>query len=190
MTERNAEKATTGALDLPPTSLEALQRFAEMQKAAAGDDRLLGRRALNLLEALLAMPERVSLHGIAQLAQDQGVHPSTLTRLARRLGFSGFKDFQKLFREDIAQTSRFYSSQAARLLSLRDREAAGADVAARDGPIGDVCDSELANVANTIRAMDAPTLCAWSRTGWSGRGVSMSSACAAVIRRRTIWATT
>lgn len=155
MTERDGNPPATGVEKLPPASLEALQRFAEAQKQAAGDDRLLGRRALSLLEALLAAPERVSLQGIAQLAQAQGVHPSTLTRLARRLGFAGFKDFQKLFREDIAQTSRFYSSQAARLLSLRDREAAEAAGAEAGGPVADACDSELGNLVNTIRSLDA-----------------------------------
>lgn len=153
---------------LPPASLERLVAFLEAEKRSPGKSRL-GRRSLELLEALLNEPQQVSLHGISQLAQAHGVNPSTLTRLARRLGFGGFKDFQKIFREDIAQASRFYSSQAARLLGTRD---AGALRTAKDGgPLQDLCNGELNNVVVTIKSIDPAQLRSIARSVAEARRV-------------------
>ena len=59
------------------------------------------------------------MRSISELAASLGVNPSTLTRLAKRLGFEGFSDFQSVFRDAIASEPRyFYSRQADHLLEL------------------------------------------------------------------------
>jgi len=97
-----------------------------------------------------------SLHGISQLAALQGVNPSTLTRLAHRLGFSGFKEFQKLFRRDIVKASRFYSSQAARLHSLHDDPTPREDDKAASQRA--VSDSEINNLLVTVEGLERAVL--------------------------------
>jgi len=139
----------------PPKSLKALRGVLEAEIKVSGKGRL-GPRTLELLTALLDNPEQVSLHGITQLAALQGVNASTLTRLAHRLGFSGFKEFQKLFRREIVQSSRFYSSQAARLHSLHDETLPRRDDKAASQRA--VSDSEINNLLVTIEGLDTKVL--------------------------------
>lgn len=77
----------------------------------------LGAKAQQVFARLVDMPEQSAVRSISELAQAQGVNPSTLTRLAKRLGFDGFADFQTVFRNAIAGEPRyFYSRQADQLL--------------------------------------------------------------------------
>lgn len=46
-------------------------------------------------------PGDVALGTISQVARQAGVQPSTLVRFAQTFGFSGFSDFQELFKEHI-----------------------------------------------------------------------------------------
>ncbi|MGE0005754.1 MAG: MurR/RpiR family transcriptional regulator [Parvibaculaceae bacterium] len=78
----------------------------------------LGEKALDVLARLVEMPERAAVRTISELAGQLRVNASTLTRLAQKLGFAGFSDFQNIFREAITDDERyFYSRQAGRLLS-------------------------------------------------------------------------
>lgn len=77
----------------------------------------LGPKALAVLGRLVERPEIVAVNSITNLAQRLDVNASTLSRLARSLGYSGFAEFQRLFRDEMTSTgSRFYSGQAVRLL--------------------------------------------------------------------------
>ncbi|EKF18530.1 MurR/RpiR family transcriptional regulator [Nitratireductor pacificus] len=81
----------------------------------------LGNKALDVLARLVDAPEQTAVRTISELAVILAVNPSTLTRLAQRLGFSGFSDFQSVFREAISTDDRyFYSRQAGRLLSTKE----------------------------------------------------------------------
>ncbi|WP_312016692.1 MurR/RpiR family transcriptional regulator [Bradyrhizobium sp. BR 10261] len=63
-------------------------------------------------------PEQSAVRSISELADQFGINPSTLTRLAKRLGFEGFSDFQAVFRKAIADDQQyFYSRQAGRLMT-------------------------------------------------------------------------
>src|SRR3954469_6302393 len=46
-------------------------------------------------------PSDVALGTIAQVAEQAGVQPSTLVRFAQIFGYSGFSDFQGLFKEHL-----------------------------------------------------------------------------------------
>lgn len=81
----------------------------------------LGSKAHAVLARLVERPEAVAFRNISELAESLGVNPSTLTRLATRLGYAGFADFQGVFRENLSQNSRhFYTRQAHRLLDPLD----------------------------------------------------------------------
>jgi DNA-binding MurR/RpiR family transcriptional regulator len=78
----------------------------------------LGGKAYTVLAKLVERPEEVALRTITELAASHGVNASTLTRLATRLGYEGFVDFQNVFRDGVAQSQRhFYSQQAERLVA-------------------------------------------------------------------------
>lgn len=99
-----------------PRSIEALRELA----VAIGRGEApvsLGSKAHAVFARLVAQPEAVAFRTITELSDDFGVNPSTLTRLATRLGFSGFADFQAVFRDSLSRNSRhFYTQQAHRLM--------------------------------------------------------------------------
>lgn len=107
----------TEAAATPPDSLEALRELViGIGRGEGGIS--LGRRAFALLGQLVDQPEQAAVRSISELAALAGVNPSTLTRLAKRLGYDGFSHFQDVFRRAIAQEDRyFYSRQAGRLLA-------------------------------------------------------------------------
>ncbi|WP_034388330.1 MurR/RpiR family transcriptional regulator [Comamonas composti] len=77
----------------------------------------LGTKAHAVLAKLVDRPGDVAVSTISELASSMGVHASTLTRLATRLGFAGFGEFQAVFREHLTQDGpHFYTRQAGRLL--------------------------------------------------------------------------
>jgi len=78
----------------------------------------LGVKATGVLAKLVDMPEQSAVRSISELADALDVNASTLTRLAKRLGFGGFSEFQRVFRDAVANNSRdFYSRQIGRLLA-------------------------------------------------------------------------
>ena len=78
----------------------------------------LGGKAHAVLAKLVERPEEVAVRTITELAASLDVNASTLTRLATRLGYAGFVDFQRVFRDGLAQRHHhFYSQQAERLVA-------------------------------------------------------------------------
>lgn len=94
---------------MPPHDLVSLGELANQIR--------LGAKTRAALHVLLAHPENVAFGSITELAQQLGISPSTLTRLAKRLGFIGFAQFQRVFVNSLAsQPIAFYSGQASRHL--------------------------------------------------------------------------
>ena len=62
-------------------------------------------------------PERIAVSTVAELAKGAGVQPSTFIRFCRLMGFSGFSDMQRLFRQDYAKRWPDYQT---RLKSLHE----------------------------------------------------------------------
>src|SRR5690625_262703 len=81
----------------------------------------MGSKTLRALGRLVERPEIVAVSTITELAENTGVNASTLSRLAQSLGYDGFGEFQKLFRNAVStRGKRFYSGQASQLLSVSD----------------------------------------------------------------------
>jgi DNA-binding MurR/RpiR family transcriptional regulator len=104
-------------IDNAPRSVEALREFAvRIGRDEAGLS--LGGKAHTVLARLLERPEEVAVRTITDLATALDVNASTLTRLSTKLGYAGFADFQRVFRDSLAQRHRhFYSHQAERLVA-------------------------------------------------------------------------
>ena len=104
-------------MDGVPCTIEDLRNLTlRISRDEAGVS--LGTKTHNVLARLVDMPEQAAVRSISELSKLLEVNPSTLTRLAKRLGFSGFSDFQRVFRDTIADNTRyFYSRQVGRLLA-------------------------------------------------------------------------
>nr|WP_299243068.1 MurR/RpiR family transcriptional regulator [uncultured Halomonas sp.] len=137
----------------PPVSIAELQMLAERSRRGESNAPRLSMKALALLEALLAAPEEAGLSSISQLGERYEVNPSSLTRLARALGFSGFKAFQAPFRESLAN-SAFYSTRAERLLDFGETPQAP-PAASQDHALWQ---QEMANLSAAAANLDSTML--------------------------------
>ena len=111
--------------DLPesPRTIDDLRRFVENERSARGRDRM-GERTLAVLVDMLGRPGPAAVQSISELAAHNGVDPSTLTRLGKRLGFSGFAPLQDIFRTHVSATQPFYSGRVHELLNEKTSKSA------------------------------------------------------------------
>ena len=135
-----------------PRTIEGLRRLA-LQISRDEAEVSLGAKAHDVLARLVDMPEQAAVRSISELGSILGVNPSTLTRLAKRLGYAGFGDFQDVFREAIADDQRyFYSRQVGRLLT------AGYGSGEDTGVFERLAEETAANVHGFIAQLDPEAL--------------------------------
>lgn len=84
--------------------------------AAAFDD--LTPRLQAAARHLLDHPTSIAISSMRQVAEEAGVQPNTLVRLARALGFDGYDDLRGHFREELARPGHSFPSKARWLQSL------------------------------------------------------------------------
>ncbi|RJL09640.1 MurR/RpiR family transcriptional regulator [Paracoccus siganidrum] len=96
----------------PPATLSELRDLAVA--ISRGEAQVtLGAKTHSALGRILDLTGNPALLSITTLAEVLGVHPSTLTRLATALGYSGFPALQKvLLSASMAAPGEFYSRQA------------------------------------------------------------------------------
>ncbi len=83
--------------------------------AQVGDD--LPRRLRQCADYIAAHTDRIAVSTVAELAAGADVPPSAVMRFCQILGFSGFSEMQKLFREAYAPG---FPDYATRLRNLKD----------------------------------------------------------------------
>lgn len=93
-----------------PASIDAFTR--RLQEVSAG----LPKRLRQCADHVGRNLDRVAVSTVAEIAEGAGVPPSAVMRFCRIMGFSGFSDMQRLFREDYARARPDY---ATRLRALR-----------------------------------------------------------------------
>jgi len=113
-------------------------------------DIALGSSSVRVLTALIESPQRAAVSSITELAEQVDVNASTLSRLARRLGYSGFSKLQDVFRRELTEGRSFYSDQASRLV-------VGADDKGTLAQLTRLGRQESANIASTIEQVDPAT---------------------------------
>lgn len=91
-----------------------------------------------------------AVQSISEIARNQGVDPSTLTRLSQRLGFQGFSDLQQLFCDHVVARSGYYTDRAQRILSKRQEE--GLEF------VNELAGEEISNILETSSALDQAAL--------------------------------
>ncbi|MFA5539229.1 MAG: MurR/RpiR family transcriptional regulator [Gemmobacter sp.] len=131
----------------PPATLDALRQLA--LAIARGEVAIgLGPKASAALGRILELQGSPALLSITALAAELGVNPSTLTRLARSLGYPGFGAFQDvLLNASLAGPGAFYSRQARAAL-------AGDDPGSR-ARVERLCRENQANIDRFIEGFDA-----------------------------------
>ena len=82
-------------------------------------DRLSPRLA-QVARFFLNHPEDVAINTIVRLARLAGVPPATLTRFAQELGFAGFPDLQRVFRERLLGPRMSYADQMSDIRARPD----------------------------------------------------------------------
>ncbi len=113
-------------------------------------DIALGSSSVRVLTALIESPQRAAVSSISELAEQVNVNASTLSRLARRLGYPGFSKLQDVFRRELTEGRSFYSDQASRLV-------VGADDKGTLAQLTRLGRQESANIASTVEQVDPAT---------------------------------
>ncbi|MFB9886763.1 MurR/RpiR family transcriptional regulator [Balneatrix alpica] len=96
-----------------PNTLQSLQ------EAITQRHHDLSKRLQQVARFLLEHPNTVALETVAVIAEQAGVHPSTLVRFAAAFGYSGFSEMQQLFRHKLVEHSTSYSERV-RLAKSQD----------------------------------------------------------------------
>lgn len=93
-----------------PVSLEEFNyRLAEISET-------MPKRLRQCAEFVAQNTDRIAVSTVAELSASAGVQPSAFMRFCQLIGFSGFSDMQKMFRETYAQK---WPDYATRLENLR-----------------------------------------------------------------------
>ncbi len=126
--------------DLPaPKSVEAFHhRLREISDT-------LPKRMKQCAEYLAAHSDRIALGTVAEMAAGAQVQPSAMMRFCQIMGFSGYSEMQKLFRESVAQG---FPDYASRLAALRERGAGSPSALLAE--FVDAGRMSLENLANTV----------------------------------------
>lgn len=128
-----------------PRTIEAFHaRLLEASEA-------LPKRLRQCAEYLSANTDRIAVSTVADMAQAAGVQPSALMRFCKILGFSGYTEMQRLFREAYSQG---WPDYATRLKNLR--ESGAGSPSALLAEFIDAGRMSLENLANTVdsRSLD------------------------------------
>lgn len=97
-----------------------------------------------VVEALLDEPARVAFGTVAELARRSGTSGPTVVRVARKLGFDGYRELQAAAQGELGSAAAL-APAAARIRTT---------AAAADDPLGRASATEVANVETTLRAVD------------------------------------
>jgi len=106
-----------------PNSIEELRRLYFSVRSGDHEMRLTDRN-LAVLKRMLDEPHETATKSISEIAAENEINISSVTRLAQKLGFNGFPGLKDLFRQNVQQRKRFYSQQVRKFL---ERGPAGDD---------------------------------------------------------------
>ena len=108
------------------------------------------KRLRQCAEFVATHPERIAVSTVAELAASAGVQPSAFMRFCREMGFSGFSEMQRLFRQDYAQRWPDYQTR------LQSLHAQGGDTAG--ALLAEFVEAGRLSVENLARSIDSDTL--------------------------------
>uniref|UniRef100_UPI003100C271 MurR/RpiR family transcriptional regulator n=1 Tax=Neorhizobium sp. EC2-8 TaxID=3129230 RepID=UPI003100C271 len=128
----------------PPASLKAFEE--KLLEVSEG----LPKRLRQCADYVAANKDRIAVSTVAEMAEGAGVQPSALMRFCQILGFSGFSEMQRLFRESYVGGWPDYST---RLQHLREKPE-GSPAAL----LGEFVDAGRASLESLLNTVDPATL--------------------------------
>ncbi|MCB1884264.1 MAG: MurR/RpiR family transcriptional regulator [Geminicoccaceae bacterium] len=99
---REGPNLSTASENALPQSFAALEALISRRHGG------LSSRLKDIAAFALTHPETVALETVAGVAERAGVAPSALVRFAQALGFEGFSDMQRVFRERLVRLQTPY----------------------------------------------------------------------------------
>jgi len=93
---------------------KAPRSYEELRHRLAERHDELSPRLQQIAEFALAHPEELALETVATVARRAQVPPSALVRFAQALGFEGFSDMQRLFKERLVKRLPAYAERIRR----------------------------------------------------------------------------
>jgi DNA-binding MurR/RpiR family transcriptional regulator len=90
------------------------ETLAALRDCIAAQHEQLTGRLRDAARFLIDNPHEVALSTVAELGKRSNIAPSAYIRLAQALGFSGFKDLQRLFRAPLQQAADTHYSERIR----------------------------------------------------------------------------
>lgn len=106
-----------------PESLDELRHLYIRIRNGEHETRLTDR-TLGVLKRMLDEPNETAAKSISEIARENDINISSITRLSQKLGFDGFPALKALFRNRLKERKRFYSEQVIKFL---EKGAAGTD---------------------------------------------------------------
>lgn len=100
--------------------------------AIRGDFASLSRQLKLIARYVEHHRDQIGLDRIQDVARNSGVQPSAVIRFAKRFGFSGYTEMQKIFRDGIAQQiapSRNYQARIRSVIAAAEGRLSSADIA-------------------------------------------------------------
>lgn len=145
--------------DPPPKDFETLirlihERFESMSKS---------HQQISLY--LTQNPNEVAVHSVNAIADRCGIHASSFVRFAQALGYTGFKDLQKLFQKRLETAAPGFEARVRALendLENRDdpsdfgflRDLVVKDIASLQALLDDISGDDLSTAADILTASD------------------------------------
>ncbi|MEP1199062.1 MurR/RpiR family transcriptional regulator [Tateyamaria sp.] len=116
-TDSQSTKANPRLPDAPAASIEELRTL--LIGITKGTSPIsLGKKSRDAFGRILDIQDSTRLLSITTLSEEINTNPSTITRLAKNLGYQGFGEFQKaLLATRLQQPGTFYLNQAKSALS-------------------------------------------------------------------------
>lgn len=99
----------------PPKNLEELRKLYIQIHNGEHATRLTDRTQA-VLKRMLDAPNETAAKSISEIARENDINISSITRLAQKLGFDGFPGLKDLFRSNLKQRKSFYSEQVKKFL--------------------------------------------------------------------------
>ena len=94
--------------DSTPSSVEEVHQAIHAQFGA------LPKRLRQCARFVLDNPQRIAVSSVAELAAAAEVQPSAFVRFCKQIGFSGFSDFQRVYKDGLAKAWPTYEDRLER----------------------------------------------------------------------------
>lgn len=134
------------------TNAEAPRSFDELKARLIERQHDLPRRLAQVAVYAVANPDDIAFGTAATIAQKADVQPSTLVRFAKTLGYSGFSDFQAVFRRRLQDRWPDYEERLSSL-GRRSDQTAGAF-----GLMGDFIETSINSLVHLRDSVDPKML--------------------------------